>query len=185
MAHTPQTWHLDQSDGELTVRTGVAGRAAKMGHRLTIAMNTWQADVEWSDGEPHTVRMTVEVSSLEVRRGDGGVTPLTGPEKVLARSNALKVLNAKRFPQIVFESTAVERTAAGYRLTGTVQIHGTARDRVVDLSVEEAGDVWRMSADLEIRHADFGLKPYSMLMGAMKVADAVSVSFTAERAKGD
>jgi hypothetical protein len=61
-----QTWHLDQSDGHLTIRTGVEGPAAKMGHRLTIAMNYWSADVEWDDSEPIRAWLTVEVDSLTV-----------------------------------------------------------------------------------------------------------------------
>ncbi|ULE34079.1 YceI family protein [Mycobacterium sp. IDR2000157661] len=182
MSETPQAWHLDQSDGRLLVRTGVTGRAAKMGHRLTIAMNSWHAGVDWTHGEPTEVRMTVDVASLEVIGGEGGVTPLTGPEKMLARTNALKTLDVKRFPQITFETTTIERAPTGYRLAGTVQIHGTTRDCVVDLNVEESAGGWQMSGDVQIRQTEFGVKPYSMLMGAMKVADAVTVSFTAERA---
>ena len=40
-------WSLDGSHGELLIRTGVAGRAAQMGHRLTIAMRSWQATTQW------------------------------------------------------------------------------------------------------------------------------------------
>ncbi|KUI22705.1 S-adenosyl-L-methionine-dependent methyltransferase [Mycobacterium sp. GA-1285] len=178
---TAHTWTMDQSDGRLEIRTGVEGRAAKMGHRLTIAMNSWDATVEWSDGEPTRVAMTVDVDSLEVLSGEGGVTPLTGPEKALARSNALKVLNAKRFPRLEFETSDIEKTGDGYRLTGTLQIHGKSREQVIDLTVGAVGDMWRMSCETEVRHSDFGLKPYSMLMGSMKVADVVTVAFTAKR----
>ncbi|MGV0607007.1 YceI family protein [Mycolicibacterium sp. XJ1904] len=178
---TAQTWNLDQSDGELRIRTGVEGRAAKMGHRLTIAVNSWHATVGWSDGEPSEVTLAVEVDSLEVLSGEGGVTPLTGPEKALARSNALKVLNAKRFLRIEFETSDIEKTGNGYRLTGTLQINGKTREQAVDLTVQEVDDVWRMSCETTVRHSDFGLKPYSMLMGSMKVADAVTVAFTATK----
>lgn len=34
-----------------------------------------------------------------------------------------------------------------------------------------------------VSHADFGVKPYSLMMGAMKVADEVAVSFRAEHPK--
>lgn len=180
---TAQTWNMDQSDGRLEIRTGVEGRAAKMGHRLTIAMNTWHATVGWSDGEPSEMTLTVEVDSLEVLSGEGGVTPLTGPEKGLARSNALKVLNAKRFPQIVFETSNIEKISDGYRLAGTLQINGKTRDQVVDVEVQEIDDAWRITGESDVRHSDFGLKPYSMLMGAMKVADVVTVALTARRAK--
>ncbi|HEX2214704.1 MAG TPA: YceI family protein [Mycobacterium sp.] len=179
----PQQWQLDQSDGHLTIRTGVEGPAAKMGHRLDIAMNIWEATVGWSDGEPAQVNVTVETDSLVVLGGEGGVTPLTGPEKALARSNAVKVLGAKQFPQITFQSDDIERTGTGCRLTGRVQIHGTVRDCVVELRVEELDDAWRLSADVDVRQSDFGVKPYSMMMGAMKVADTVTVSFSAERSR--
>ena len=42
-----------------------------------------------------------------------------------------------------------------------------------------------MSADVAVRQSEFGVKPYSMFMGSMKVADEVTVAFTATRTKGD
>lgn len=174
-------WTLDSPDGALTVTTGVAGPAAAMGHRLTIAM-AWQATVRWAD-EPVSMELTVDVGSLEVLRGEGGVKGLTGPEKALARSNALKTLEAKRFPHIIFRSDRIAKTDDGYRLTGTLEVHGKAREQVVDLRVDDLGDSWRMSCEAVVRHSDFGVKPYSMMMGAMKVADEVAVAFSAERAK--
>jgi polyisoprenoid-binding protein YceI len=175
-------WDLDSSNGQLLLKTGVAGPAAKMGHRLTIAVD-WHATVQWVSGEPVSVELTVDVGSLTVQRGDGGVTGLSGPEKALARSNALKCLDADRYPHIRFRADSIGRVDAGYRLDGTLEIHGTTRDRVIDLHVEEAADSWRMSCDTEVSQAEFGVKPYSMMMGAMKVADAVTVSFSARYAK--
>ncbi|PRC62135.1 S-adenosyl-L-methionine-dependent methyltransferase, partial [Mycobacterium sp. ITM-2017-0098] len=71
-------WELGSSDGQLLLKTGVSGPAAKMGHRLTIAVD-WHATVEWASGEPAAVELTVDVGSLAVQRGDGGVTGLSGP----------------------------------------------------------------------------------------------------------
>jgi polyisoprenoid-binding protein YceI len=169
----------------LLVGTGVMGRAAKMGHRLTIAMNSWRATVRWSGSEPTAVELTIEVVSLQVLRGEGGVTPLSGPEKVLVRSNALKSLDAERFPQIRFQADDIEKTTDGYRLTGKLEIHGKARERVIDVRVEDLGNSWRISGQADVRQSDFGVKPYSLLMGSMKVVDNVTVSFTADRAKDD
>src|ERR1700687_1030589 len=138
-------WSMVPSAGELLVHTGVTGRAAKLGHRLTIAMTSWRATVSWVGGEPTTVDLAVEVDSLEVLRGDGGVTPLSGPEKALVRSNALKSLDANRVPQIRFEADNVEKTGDGYRLVGSLEIHGKARNAVIDLGVEDLGDSWRLS----------------------------------------
>lgn len=176
-------WSLDSSRGELLILTGVAGPAAKTGHRLTIAMRTWQASVDWSGKQPASVELTVTVDSLEVLKGEGGVAPLLGPELGIIRSNALKSLDAKKFPQIRFAATDITEASGGYRLSGTVQIHGKTRPQIVDLSVEDRGDVWAMSAEVAVTQTDFGVKPYSLLMGAVKVADEVTIRFSATHPK--
>ena len=73
-------WILSPDNGELRILTGVDGRAAKMGHRLTIAMQTWQATVRWAGGKPASAELTAQVDSLTVLSGEGGLTPLSGPE---------------------------------------------------------------------------------------------------------
>lgn len=176
-------WTLDASSGELQIRTGVAGRAAKMGHRLTIGMRSWKATVAWQGGEPTTAELVVEVDSLEVLKGEGGVTPLAGPEKGVARSNALKSLDAKKFPQIRFSAEDITTTAAGYRMVGTLEIHGTSRPQTVDLTVQDRGDSLALAAEVPVKQTDFGVKPYSLLMGSMKVADEVTIAFSATHPK--
>jgi polyisoprenoid-binding protein YceI len=173
-------WTIDASDGKLIVRTAVAGRAAKMGHRLTIAMKRWRVAVQWYDGKPVAAQLTVDVDSLEVLRGEGGLTPLSGPEKILVRSNALRQLGAGRFPQISFDADSIDSRQDGYRLTGTLRIHGKTRRQVIDLRTEDLGEAWRLSTQAVVRQSDFGVKPYSLLMGSLKVADDVTVSFTAQ-----
>jgi len=180
---TKSSWSLTAADGELQIRTGVAGPAAKMGHRLTIGMQSWQAGVRWARGEPTGVELTVDVDSLDVLSGEGGLTPLAGPEKGVARSNALKSLDAKKFPQIHFTADGVDKTADGYRFTGTVEIHGTSRPQSVDVTVDDRGDALALSARVQLRQSDFGVKPYSLMMGALKVADEVTVDFSAHHSK--
>jgi polyisoprenoid-binding protein YceI len=174
---------LDGSHGELVIRTGVAGRAAQMGHRLTIAMRSWQATTRWDSDEPVSAKLTVDVGSLEVVRGEGGLTSLSGPEKILVRSNALRSLGARRFPRITFAANTIEKTDDGYRLTGTLTIHGKARTQTVDVRTDDLDGSWWLSSETTVRQSEFGIKPYSQLLGSLKVADDVTVSFTAECAK--
>lgn len=180
---TKSDWSIDPAAGELRIRTGVAGRAAKMGHRLTIAMQSWDATVRWAGDKPKSAELTVAVDSLAVISGEGGIKPLAGPEKGVARSNALKSLDAKKFSQIRFVADDIAKTEHGYRLTGTTEIHGTARPQVVDLTVEDRGDTWVLSTQVSITQSDFGVKPYSLFMGSLRVADEVTVEFTATHPK--
>ena len=64
---TARAWTLDASDGQLLVHTGVTGRAAKMGHRLTIAMVQFDDPVQQylpdfnSANDPQRAKVTVRM----------------------------------------------------------------------------------------------------------------------------
>ncbi|WP_208301214.1 YceI family protein [Mycobacterium sp. DL440] len=171
-------WDLGPDSGELLLRTGVTGSASRMGHRLTIAMRSWHATVEWDGEEPAAVEVTVDLDSLDVLRGEGGMTPLTGAEKVLIRSNALKTLRAKKFPQARFRSTSIERSGSVVRLVGVLDLAGRSAEQTVEVEVVSDDS---LTGAASVRHSDFGVKQYSMLMGAMKVADEVGVSLAVTR----
>jgi polyisoprenoid-binding protein YceI len=178
-------WRIEPPDGELLIRTGVTGRAARMGHRLTVAMSRWHATVQWDGAEPVALEFAVETDSFEVVRGEGGVTGLSGPEKAVIRSNALKSLQASRFPEISFAADVIDKTEDGYRVTGRLQLRDELREHVIDVRTEDLGDAWRMSVETGVRQSDYGIKPYSILMGSVRVADDVTVSFTTVHAKDD
>lgn len=181
---TGQPWDLDQSDGELRIHTDVAGRAAKMGHRLTIAMNTWRATAWLVGDEPVAADLTVEVDSFRVVRSEGGLKPLAAAEKAVVRSNALRSLAAARFPRIRFHAADIEKTAAdSYRIAGTLEIRGAARECVVDVGREDVGDAWRFAGQVEVRQSDFGVRPFSLLAGTLKVVDTVTVAISVTRPK--
>ena len=179
------SWSLDAADGELLIRTDVAGRAARMGHRLTIAMRRWRGSVGWTGAKPVSAELVVEVDSFEVLRGEGGVKGLSGPEKALVKSNALKSLDAGHYPEIRFAADTIDKTDHGYRLTGKLEIRGKSATHVIDLHTEDLGEAWRISAESRVRQTDYGVKPYSLLMGSVRVADEVSLAFTAVHAKDD
>lgn len=176
--------HLDPSHGEVQIHTGVEGRAAKMGHKLAIGMTQWRATVWLHDGEPTAVELTVDVGSLQVLRSEGGLKPLSGQETKLIRRNALKSLRADKYPQIRFHADSVDKIEnGGYRLTGSLEIFGTRLARIVEVRNDDLGDAWQLSGQADVRQTDFGIKPYSLLAGSLKVADSVTVTVSVMRVK--
>ena len=81
-----------------------------------------------------------------------------------------------------FAADQVAKTADGYRLTGTLEIHGTPRPQTVEVRVADSGDALALSARVQVTQSDFGVKPYSLMMGALKVADEVTIDFSATHA---
>lgn len=150
-----------------------------MGHRLTIVMRSWRATVDLDGDEPIAVEVTVDLDSLDVLAGEGGMTPLSGAEKTLVRNNALKSLQAKRFPQAIFRSSSIERGEDSWRLAGTLDLSGQSREQTVVVHVVGDDADLRITGEALVRHSDHRIKQFSMLMGAMKVADEVRVTLTA------
>ena len=85
--------------------------------------------------------------SLEVVRGEGGVTPLSGPEKILVRRNALGSLDARRFPRIMFSADIIDEDRRRLPADRDLTIHGKTRPQVVDVRTDDLGDGWRMSSE--------------------------------------
>jgi polyisoprenoid-binding protein YceI len=166
------------------VGVGRAALTAAGFYSLGVATNaeiTWDITVTWSAGTPVAAQLVVDVDSLQVLRGEGGVTPLSGAEKAVARGNALKALQAKRFPQIEFHPETITGSDNSYRLAGPLRIHGVRRACEVAVVVADRGDQWQLTCRAEVRQSDFGVKRFSMMMGAMKVDDVVTVSLDARR----
>ena len=85
------------------------GIGAKMGHDLVLEATRWDgtATVDTANPAASSVHVSVEVASLEVVRATGGLKPLTDHDKADIMQNRDKTLQAAKYPQIVFESTAV------------------------------------------------------------------------------
>ncbi|EGD56469.1 YceI family protein [Gordonia neofelifaecis] len=166
---------IGPDDGELTLRTGVAGRAARTGHALTIGFDDWHGEVTFDDETPVAVSLRVDVESMQVRSGEGGLTPMTAPERLVARTNALKSLKSSKFGEIVFTADTVTAVDGGYRLAGSLTVCGTARPHTVEVTA----DGTTVSGESTVTQTDFGVKPYSLMMGALKVADDVVVALRA------
>lgn len=166
---------LGPDSGALTIRTDVTGKAARTGHRLVIGVDDWRAVVSFDDDAPTAVALTVAVESMQVLSGEGGLTPMTAPERGVARLNALKSLKSSKFGEIVFAADDVTPVDGGYRLSGTLTICGTDRPHTVEVTAEGA----TVAGESAVTQTDFGVKPYSLMMGALKVADEVVVALEA------
>ena len=168
-------YELGPSNGRLTIHTGRAGMAARAGHDLVIEAERWNAAVDTS--EPR-LRATVDATSLQIREGHGGVKPLTDSDREEIRRNLnAKVLDTDRHAEITFVSTAVHAlNDRRWQVDGELTIAGTTVQVRIPVEIEPDGDgTTRMSAAVTITQSDFGIKPYSAMMGALKVADDVEI----------
>lgn len=81
------------------------------------------------------------------------------------------ILQASRYPEIRFESSAIEVAGDGARLSGTLTLHGRSKPLV--LEARKQGERWVCRT--RVRQPDFGIKPFSALLGALKIQPEIEV----------
>ncbi len=150
----------------LTVRTKRTGAASKAGHDLLIEVTSWSAALD-PDADP-ALTLTADARSLRVLEGSGGMQALDADDRAgIEKTIDDEVLMGTA---IEFRSTAVE----GGRIEGELELAGQRHPISFELAGDEGG---RLTGSATVKQSDWGMKPYSALFGALKVADEVEVAF--------
>jgi polyisoprenoid-binding protein YceI len=100
-----------------------------------------------------------------------------------------KVLDAGRFPEIVFVSTSVETPAVGAKASGTsaagadaakrylvhgkLTLHGVTRPVELPVSFSEG----HYTGKVTLKQTEFGITPVKIAGGTVKVKDAIEIVF--------
>jgi polyisoprenoid-binding protein YceI len=169
---------LGPKDGTVLVMTGRDGPAARMGHNLTLEATRWNATVVVDVQDPSRSKVTasVDAGSLVVVEASGGPLGLSDSQRVEVEDIVReKVLGSGRHPRITFRSTAVSGDARRVSVTGTLSIGRRTRPITLELRATGA-KLPRIVATAAIVQTEFGIQPYSVLRGALRVADTVDLS---------
>jgi polyisoprenoid-binding protein YceI len=150
------------------------GLAAQAGHDLTIEVGRWSGALAVNDDlSPSGLEVQVDMGSLIVREGTGGLKPLTDRDRREIAVTARKTLGADRNPGATFVASKFEPDAdGGGVISGTLTLAGQSRP--LRLQVRKTG-VDRYHATTSVVQTQFGIKPYTGFFGALKVRDAVDV----------
>src|SRR5262245_42035649 len=126
MAIADGTYRLTSESGELLLKTGRTGMGRRAGHDLVIEVTRWQAEVTVATDRPEgsTVSVEVDVDSLAVREGLGGVKPLTDKDRADIQNTVRDILDTAGHPKITFESTSVTRSTESVTVEGDLTIRG-------------------------------------------------------------
>ncbi len=177
------TFQVGPQTGRLVVRTRREGVGAMAGHDLTIEATEWEGTVEIQpDRSLGRVDLSVDARRLTVREGTGGARPLSDKDRAEIKANIdSKVLATASYPRIRFQGTEardvrVEEGRASATVVGDLEIAGRTRPVAVRVELEpvDGGQV-RARGTATLRQTDWGIKPYTAFLGALRVANDVEV----------
>jgi polyisoprenoid-binding protein YceI len=173
MPIAPGRHRLGPDNATLTVHTARGGAAAKAGHDLTIHVTAWRASLAvGDDAVPTAMELTADATSLRVHAGTGGMQPLGDDHKASIHQTIDEEVLKRE--DIAFRSTGVQPGAGDGRLRveGELTLAGATRPIAFELSLADDGTI---GASAVVTQTAWGVKPYSALFGALKVADDVGV----------
>jgi hypothetical protein len=154
------------------------GALAAIGHDLALRVGDLRIEVEGAAGTRGLrVEASCQAASVRVagalRRGAVDESqPSAGDRTEIERNIACEVLETDRYPVASFRSSSVEPAGSGYRIAGSLDLHGVRA--AIGFTAERRGD--RLVARFPLDQTAFHIKPFRALMGALRVKPQVEIS---------
>lgn len=167
---------LGPDNARITLQTTCEGLAAKQGHDLLIEPSRWSGDLVIGDDQAQSsLKVIIDVGSLTVLSGSGGLKPLTDKDKGQIAASARETLSAGRHPEASFTAAGFEAAPGGCSgtITGTFALAGQSGQQELQVSQTGPG---RYRATTTVRQTGYGIKPFSAFLGTLKVCDPVQVT---------
>jgi hypothetical protein len=172
-----------------------AGALARLGHNHTIAVGDLSGNVTVNRGDLAKSQFDLQFTAAELVVDDPALRSTLGeefasvptPDDIAGtRSNMLseRVLDGEKHPQIRLVGAGPTAVAGKQELAVKVELLGRTVDLKVPTEVTIEDEVLRAKGEFELNHADLGMKPFSVMAGALQVGEKLSFRYdvTARRA---
>jgi len=170
---------LDPGVSRFTAKAFATGLLASMGHNPSFVIRQFTGEARFRADAPEqsSVRIVVQTGSLELTDQVSDKD-----RREIERTTRSEVLDAARFPEIVFEASnpSMSKGGEGYywaNITGKLTIRGVTQSQQITAQVSVTGGELRANGELTVRQSSFGIKPVSVAGGTLKIKDDVKVAF--------
>jgi len=161
---------FDAHTAECHVFTFKEGALSALAHDLEIAVGRFSIDVS----AELAVDATFEAGSLTVLHAIKDGRPhdvATGDKHKIEKNLRDDVLDARRYPEIRFRAAKAIPDGDGFALTGELTLHGKTRPLALKTRLVEGKQV----AEVTLHQPDFGIKPFSAMLGTLKIKPDLKV----------
>lgn len=97
--------------------------------------------------------------------------------------NMRKAMQSDQFPEISFSLKGYSLEGATVTAQGALSIHGTTKDVELTGFLEEKDGALSVKGSYDLLMSDYGVKPPVMMMGTIRVKDAVTITYDYELSK--
>jgi YceI-like domain len=176
----------EESVVRILVYKGGAFSAA--GHNHLIASHNLSGTVYVHDDVKHcgfdlvmpVTLLEVDEASLRQEEGEDFKAQVPDSAKQGTKKNLLSeaLLDGEHYPGIELSSTKIEGTKEAMQASVHVKVKDQERDIQVPVAVQYEGDHLTATGEFAVKQSELGLKPFSVLGGALQVQDQMKVKFS-------
>jgi len=183
-----RTYTVDPAQSDLHWLVYKAGALSRLGHNHTIAVGDLTGTVRANPANVAASSFALEFAVANLVVDDPALRSTLGAdfESVPSakdiegtRGNMLgeRVLDGEKHPKIRVVGTGPIMKDGASALTVKVELLGRTVDLTVPTNVTIDDQQLQATGEFELNHADLGMKPFSVMAGALQVGEKLSFSY--------
>jgi hypothetical protein len=191
VAQEAREYTINPSTSDIHWLVYKAGTRSRLGHNhvISVAGLTGKVTVVGGDRDESRFELAFPVETLVVddpalraNLGPDFASVPTADDKAGTRKNMLtdKVLDAERFKTVAVKGAGPAGSVGAQTLKITVDLLGRAVELTVPTTVEVSGEKVVASGEFELTHEVLGMKPFTVMLGALAVAENMKFIYHVE-----
>jgi polyisoprenoid-binding protein YceI len=180
-------YRVDADRSEVLILVYRDGRLAALGHNHVVAVRELSGEVvvapdpsqsSWQLDFP-VAALSVDEPQLRAAQGAEFQTTVDAVAIAGTRDHMLGplLLDAAHYPSIHLQSLQIRGAADGLRVSTRILVRDHAVEVEVPVALQRSADELIASGEFDLTHAELGLTPYSVALGALRVADRMHVRY--------
>jgi polyisoprenoid-binding protein YceI len=178
---------IDPDQSQVLILVYRDGRMAALGHNHVIAVRGLSGTVSasadlgqsgWQLSFP-VAQLSVDEAPLRDSLGPDFHSKLDAVAIAGTRDHMLgpALLDAEHYPRITLQAAGARPDGDRVRVTARITVRDQVAQVEVPVSLQRTADQISVSGEFDLTHAQLGLTPYSVALGALRVADRMHVRF--------
>jgi polyisoprenoid-binding protein YceI len=180
-------YSIDSNATDVQIHVFRGGKLARLGHNHVmtskhVSGRVWMhSSIERSGFELSLPVTSLIVDDAQARASAGNDFPgeISAADREGTQKNMLRteVLDAEHHPAILLQSVRIEGSQQTAQVITRITIKAVAREVTVPTSIAIADGQLTATGEFDIAQTDFGIKPFSIGLGALEVLDRLHIEF--------
>jgi polyisoprenoid-binding protein YceI len=182
-----ERYRIDAARSEVLILIYRDGRMAALGHNHVVAVRELSGDIvaaadvtqsSWQLDFP-VAALSVDEPQLRAAQGADFQSRVDDVAIAGTRDHMLgpALLDAARFPVIHLQSQQLRAEGEGLVMTTSIVVRDHSVQLDLPLTLQRSSDELIASGEFDLTHAQLGLTPYSVALGALRVAERMHVRY--------